>query len=154
MRPLADPLTPPSLGAGLEFLRLLWAVDHALHSRSRRMAEERGITGPQRLVLRFVGRFPGIPPGDLARLLHLHPSTLTGILQRLEEHGWIARRPDPRDRRRALIGLTRSGRELDRDGGGTLEEAVVRALAAAPAQDVEGARRVLESLARELAGEG
>jgi DNA-binding MarR family transcriptional regulator len=141
---------PPALGAGLDFLRLLWAIDHALNSRSKRMAEARGITEPQRLVLRIVGRFPGIPPGDLARLLHLHPSTMTGILQRLEDRGWIARRQDPRDRRRVLIGLTRGGRLLDLKSPDDVEADVERVLAGASPREIAALRRILAQLAEEL----
>ena len=68
-------------------MRLLWAVDHGLQRRSKRMAATLGVTGPQRLVIRIVGRFPGISAGRLASILHLHPSTLTGILRRLERGG-------------------------------------------------------------------
>src|SRR5438132_8459125 len=39
-----------------------------------------------RLVMRIVGRFPGIAAGRVAQILHVHPSTLTGILKRSEEH--------------------------------------------------------------------
>src|SRR5258708_17032792 len=74
----------PALGAVLDFMRLLWAVDHALQSSSKRMEATYGITGPQRLVVRIVGRFPGIAAGRAAEVLHVHPSTLTGILKRLE----------------------------------------------------------------------
>ena len=45
----------PSLGPTLDFLRLLWELDHALQRRSKRMARALGLTGPQRLVLRIVG---------------------------------------------------------------------------------------------------
>ena len=92
-----------ALGEVLDFMRLLWALDHALQKRSKQMQAELGITGPQRLVIRIVGRFPGIPAGQLAGILHLHPSTLTGILARLEHRGLITRRSDPRDRRRTLL---------------------------------------------------
>ena len=74
----------PPLGEQLEFMRLLWAIDHGLQTRSKRMAAALGVTGPQRLVIRIVGRFPGVSAGQLARILHLDPSTLTGILRRLE----------------------------------------------------------------------
>lgn len=150
MKQLRAAVEPPALGAGLDFLRLVWAIDHALNSRSKRMAGARGITEPQRLVLRIVGRFPGIPPGDLARLLHLHPSTLTGILRRLEERRWIARRADPRDRRRALVGLTRRGQQLDRETPDDVEADVERVLAHSSPRDVEALRRVLTRLAEEL----
>ena len=43
----------PALGEELDFMRLLWAVDHGLQQRSKRMAAEIGLTGPQRLVIRI-----------------------------------------------------------------------------------------------------
>jgi DNA-binding MarR family transcriptional regulator len=145
----SDP-APPALGPVLGFLRVLWQVDHALERRSKRMARELGLTGPQRLVLRLVGRFPGLPAGELAALLHVHPSTLTGILARLERRGWLARRADPRDRRRALFGLTARGRDLDLESPVTIEAALVRVLEEVPAEHVEAARSVLQALAAEL----
>ena len=149
MRPAVEPALPP-LGPVLGFLRLLWQVDHALQRRSKRMAKELGLTGPQRLVLHIVGRFPGIPAGELAALLHLHPSTLTGILARLERGGWVRRRADPHDRRRALFGLTERGRVLDSDDALTIEAAVLRVLARLPKEEVAVARAVLNELAVEL----
>ena len=44
-----------------------------------------------------------ISPSALARLAGLHPATLTGILDRLEKGGWIARDRDPADRRSILV---------------------------------------------------
>src|SRR5437763_8875474 len=116
----------PPLGAVLDFMRLLWAVDHSLQSASKRMESIFGITGPQRLVVRIVGRFPGIAAGRVAEILHVHPSTLTGILRRLETRGVLQRRIDPRDGRRALFGLTAKGRKLDTVKTGTVEQAVGR----------------------------
>ena len=69
-----------SLGDVLEFMRTLWALDHGLQLRSKRMERHLGITGPQRLVLRIVGRFPGISAGEVASIMEVHPSTLTGVL--------------------------------------------------------------------------
>lgn len=42
-------------------------------------------------------------PGELARRAGLHPATVTGILDRLERGGWIARDRDPGDRRAVLV---------------------------------------------------
>jgi DNA-binding MarR family transcriptional regulator len=63
------------------------------------MEAAHGVTGPQRLVLRMVGRFPGIAAGRLSEILHVHPSTLTGILKRLEARELLQRKADPRDAR-------------------------------------------------------
>ena len=138
-----------ALGDVLEFMRLLWAVDHGLQRRSKRMDSEHGVTGPQRLVVRIVGRFPGIGAKRVAEILHVHPSTLTGILQRLERRGLVARKSDPRDARRALFGLTAKGRKVNQLRSGTVEQSIQRVLARAPG-DVAAAQRMLAQLAREL----
>lgn len=117
------------LGPALEFLRRLWRLDHALARRSRRMELELGVTAPQRLVLRCIGKYPGLTAGQLARLLHLDPGTVSAALRRLEARRLLVRRRDPRDRRRVVIGLTRAGRALDVSAPGTIEHAVERLLA-------------------------
>src|SRR5512144_111568 len=116
------------LGSVLDFMRALWALDHALESASKRMEATFQVTAPQRLVIRIVGRFPAISAGEVSEILHLHPSTLTGILRRLEERDLVVRRADPGDARRALLELTASGREVDELRTGTAEAAVRRAL--------------------------
>jgi DNA-binding MarR family transcriptional regulator len=145
---LEDDKGPP-LGAVLDFMRLLWAVDHALQSASKRMEAAYGVTGPQRLVVRIVGRFPGIAAGRVAEILHVHPSTLTGILKRLELRGILQRRSDPRDARRALFALTNKGRRLDTLRTGVVEQAVRRVLGKDPGK-VLAAQEILAMLSEEL----
>jgi len=139
------------LGQVLEFMQALWAVDHQLQSSSKRQEAATGVTGPQRLVIRIVGRFPGIAAGKVSDILRLHPSTLTGVLQRLESHGLLERRPDPADGRRALLTLTAKGRVVDATRGGTVEAGVRRALGRLSPRAVASAREVLVRLASELA---
>jgi DNA-binding MarR family transcriptional regulator len=91
-------------------MRLLWSVDHALQRTSKRMDRSLGVTGPQRLVIRVVGSHPGLSAGDVARILRIHPSTLTGILKRLEQRKIIRRVADPADGRRAFLHLNGLGR--------------------------------------------
>lgn len=141
------------LGRPVEFLRLLWAVAHSLQSMSKRMERDLGVTGPQRLVIRIVGRMSGISAGELAGILHIHPSTLTGILTRLVERGQLARRPDPADRRRTVLSLTPRGRSVDRLKAGTVEAGVRRTLAASTREELEAAVRVLRRLGEDIAAE-
>lgn len=138
------------LGPVLDFMRALWALDHALQSASKRMEKALGVTAPQRLVVRIVGRFPGISAGEVSEILHLHPSTLTGILKRLARRGLVARRADPADARRALLELTAKGREVDRMRAGTAEAAVRAALGRLPPGSTRAARTAAEALAYEL----
>lgn len=140
----------PPLGDVLEFMRVIWQLDHALQRMSKRMEVELGVTGPQRLVMRIVGRFPGMPAGQLAALLHLHPSTLTGILKRLERQGLLRRRADPGDGRRSLFGLTSKGRVFDVATEGTVESSIARALERTPAHKLAATRALLETIAEQL----
>ncbi|MEV8441936.1 MarR family transcriptional regulator [Actinosynnema sp. NPDC051121] len=55
--------------------------------------------------LELVQRHGPMTPGELARLAGVHPATLTGILDRLQRAGWIARErdPDAADRRAVTV---------------------------------------------------
>jgi DNA-binding MarR family transcriptional regulator len=150
--PQDDKPKGPPLGEVLEFMRLLWAVDHGLQSTSKRMESTLGMTGPQRLVLRLVGRFPGITAGTLAQILHVHPSTLTGVLKRLEKRGLLERRSDPLDGRKALFALTEAGKALDIPSTGTVESAVQRVLSRMSRTRILCTQDVLTALAEELGG--
>ncbi len=116
------------IGDTLLFMHQLWELNHAMQVRSKRMARTLGVTSPQRLVIRLVGQNPNITARDLATTLGIHPSTLTGVLARLEKMKMIARAIDPEDRRRARFALTEAGKQIDRTKKGTVEEAVRRAL--------------------------
>ncbi len=138
------------LGGTLDFMRLLWAVDHGLQRRSKRMESEIGVTGMQRTVIRLIGRFPDVAAGRLAELLHVHPSTLTGVLKRLGDRAFIERERDPADARRARFRLTRQGDRIDATQAGTVEAAVRRALSRVGRADLDAARAVLSVIADEL----
>ena len=146
-------LETAKLGPVLEFMRLLWALDHGLQSGSKRMDSELGVTGPQRLVVRLLGRFPNASAGTLAQLLHIHPSTLTGVLKRLVDRGVVIRRSDPKDARRALFELTPRGREIDQTRAGTVESTVRKALSQLDESKIESTREVLRALADALENE-
>jgi DNA-binding MarR family transcriptional regulator len=138
--------------AVLDFMQALWALDHGLQSKSKQMETELDVTGPQRLVIRVIGRAPDITAGRIADMLRLHPSTVTGILQRLESRGRIERRSDPADRRRAMFRLTPSGRVIDGLREGTVEHVVTEVLGGADPATVDAARALLVRLAERLEG--
>src|SRR5215207_7757872 len=50
-----------------------------------------------------IARHGPLSPSALARRAGLHPATVTGILDRLERGGWVARERDPSDRRAVLV---------------------------------------------------
>lgn len=135
----------------LDFMRLLWSVEHGLQSTSKRMEATLGITGPQRLVLRIVTARPGLSAGELARIVHLHPSTITGILQRLIRKGLLRRERDRRDTRRIRLHSQTAAKGYVMASASTVESAVTRALAHIPRHRVHHAREVLAAIAKALA---
>jgi DNA-binding MarR family transcriptional regulator len=141
----ARPLDPT-----LDFMRLLWSIEHHLQSASKLMASRLGITGPQRLVLKVVAEYPGISAKEVADVVRLHPSTITGILQRLISKGLLLRARDPVDTRRVRLRVEPSARRYTRRASGTVEEAVERALKRMPAASVDAARDVLVAIITSL----
>jgi DNA-binding MarR family transcriptional regulator len=57
--------------------------------------------------LELINRHGPLNPSALARHAGLHPATMTGILDRLERGGWVARERDPDDRRAVLVRVRR-----------------------------------------------
>jgi len=139
-----------SEGPVLDFLRRLWALDHALHKASKRMERTLGLTGPQRLVLRVVAQMPGASAGELAAVLHVHKSTLTGIVQRLERRRSLRRLADARDARRARFRVTVAGRGLARPRAGTIEATISRLLAQTSRAQIDACAGVLGAAAAAL----
>jgi len=148
------PIADQDLGPALEFMRTLWGLAHGLETKSKSMLSSVGVTGPQRLALRVLGRFPGATPSDLAELLALHRSTVTGIVQRLEERGLVRRVQNSSDGRSVQLHLTAAGKRVDRPRKDTVEHSVERVLSRRSNRDVEAARTLLRELAEDLRDAG
>jgi DNA-binding MarR family transcriptional regulator len=134
----------------LEFLRRLWSLDNALDSGSKRMIRELGISGPQRVVLRLVTEAGEIGPTEIADQMMHHPATVSSLLKRLEDGGYIERRESAIDRRRTVVVATERGRELGSRTEGTIEARVASFLAGQDPADIDRCMRVLSALVKEL----
>jgi DNA-binding MarR family transcriptional regulator len=155
MKTAADPAARDiALDDVLRFMRLIWAIDHQLERVSKRMEDRIGLTIPQRLSLLLIGGNPGILASELARVLHLHRGTLSGILGRLDAAGYITRTVDARDARRAELRLTPAGQAVNRRKAGTFEGAVRLVLETTGTADRAAAETVLTRLADVLEAVG
>jgi len=65
-----------------------------------------GLTRSQWRVLGILRRRPDIRQTQLAEMMEVEPITLTRLLDRMEQAGWLERVPDPADRRANLLRLT------------------------------------------------
>jgi len=71
-----------------------------------------GLSRSQCRVLGYLARHEGIHQAGLADLLEIKPMTLVRQIDRMEEEGWIERRPDPGDRRARRLVLTEKARPI------------------------------------------
>ncbi len=113
-----------------------------------------GLTRAQCRTLSYLARNEGINQAGLADLLEIRPMTLVRQVDRMEESGWIERRPDPADRRARRLFLTDKARPvLDRIwdvATATQEEAFVRLSADDVDRLIALLRRVHGTLAERL----
>lgn len=138
------------LEPALDFLQHLWELNHAMERTSEQMERALGVTAQQRLLIRCLGKYPGVTGSQLALLLHLDRGTVSTSLQRLERKGLISKRRDPRDGRRVALGLTPKGRELDQPAPGTVEHAVTQLLAQLGRGQIDSVKGVLRQLSADL----
>jgi MarR family transcriptional regulator, transcriptional regulator for hemolysin len=83
-----------------------------LRRRFDQRARHLGLTRAQWQVLAHLHRNEGINQIGLADLLDVEAITLCRTIDRMEEGGWVERRPDPKDRRARLLFLTDRARPL------------------------------------------
>ena len=65
-----------------------------------------GLTRAQTQLLAYLLYHEGINQARLADLLEIEPISLARLLDRMEQAGWVERRPDPKDRRAWLLYTT------------------------------------------------
>jgi len=91
---------------------VLYETARLLSKRFDQLAREIGLTRAQCQVLSRLALNEGINQSGLAELLELEPISLARCLDRMEQSGWVERRPDPDDRRARLLYMTEKARPL------------------------------------------
>ena len=97
-----------------ETMQSLRRIVKAIHDYSKDVAAEFGITGPQLWAIKTIAQEGSLPLGELSRRMYLHPSTICGVIDRLEDKGYVARLRDidTGDRRVIKVELTLKGKRL------------------------------------------
>jgi DNA-binding MarR family transcriptional regulator len=81
-------------------------------SRRLRKHDLAGLTPSQLSTLSSVGACGPVRLGDLAATERIAPSTLTRLVNVLEDRGYLVRQPAPDDARAFLVTLTDGGRDV------------------------------------------
>ena len=71
-----------------------------------------GLTAVQARLLLALGKFPESNQAFYAARIEVEPITLTRLADRMEEAGWIERKPDPEDRRARILTLTDKAEDI------------------------------------------
>ena len=96
----------------MNFLFALGEVQRLMRAYADKEASRYGITRAQWAVLAKLERSEGMKQTELAEQLEMQPITLTRLVDKLCDSGWIERRGDETDRRVNRLYLLKAGRQL------------------------------------------
>ncbi|HWT71220.1 MAG TPA: MarR family transcriptional regulator [Oxalicibacterium sp.] len=88
--------------------RIAQCVEH----HSKRLAVTHNITSPQLVALLAIAQLGPSTLKSIGRAIQLSPSTVVGIVDRLEEKGLVYRQRDTRDRRNVFVAVTAAGQTM------------------------------------------
>jgi DNA-binding MarR family transcriptional regulator len=96
----------------MNFLFTLGELQRLVRAYADKEAARFGITRAQWAVLAKVERSEGMKQSELAEQMEMQPITLTRLVDKLCDNGWIERRGDETDRRVNRLYLRKTGRQL------------------------------------------
>lgn len=97
-------------------------------------------------VLLALWQEDGLKVLELSRRAGLEPSTMTGLLDRMERDGLLSRTPDPDDRRAQRICLTPEGLAAREPIMKAVDETLAKLLAGIDEQELENLKRLLRKI--------
>lgn len=105
-RTVPKPAPAPELLLDNQLCFAIYAAAHSFAQAYRPFLDPVGLTYPQYLVLLELWERDNQTVRELGEPLFLDSGTLTPMLRRMEEAGWVRRRPDPEDGRAVRVTLT------------------------------------------------
>lgn len=123
-------------------LQILKAIDDF----SKYMQAQHQLSGPQLWALWEVREAPNMTMSDLASRMFLHPSTVSGIVDRLVRRQLMTRVEDPQDRRAFRLNLTDEGEDLLRRTPKPVRRRLIDALRETPDDVLISLQSVLEDM--------
>ena len=136
-----------------DILRSLRRITRAIDLHSRKLVNTYGLTGPQLVCLRTVGKEGSITPSKLAKEVALSQPTVTGIIDRLAARQLVARERSSADRRVVTVSITEAGRALIASAPSPLQERFAQRLGALSAGEQNDIKDTLARIVRMMDGE-
>jgi DNA-binding MarR family transcriptional regulator len=104
-------------------------IIHATDKYSRKLRNDFKITIPQLVCLNCIAEHSPISASEISKQIHVSKSTLVGIIDRLEEKGFITRVRNSKDRRLVFIEITRDGKAMIKKAPSLLQDKLTEKLA-------------------------
>ncbi|OZI25037.1 MarR family winged helix-turn-helix transcriptional regulator [Bordetella genomosp. 7] len=145
---------PPQQHYDLRILRALRRITRSIALHSRQLAAVSHITAPQLMCLRTVIANGPLTATAISREIHVSPSTVVGILDRLEDKGLVRRERGREDRRIVFVTATDAGRELADKAPSPLQKHLADALNALPELEQATITLALERIVALMEQEG
>ena len=123
--------------------RIAQCVEH----HSKRLAVTHNITSPQLVALLAIAELGPSTLRSIGRAIQLSPSTVVGIVDRLEEKGLVLRERDTRDRRNVFVAVTEAGQQVLANAPSALPNGFDSLLGALPETDRQALIVTLEQFA-------
>jgi MarR family transcriptional regulator, organic hydroperoxide resistance regulator len=111
-----------------EIMQSLRQIFRAIQDYSQEVSKEFGITGPQLWALKIIFADGGLSLGELTQKMYLHPSTVSGVVDRLEKKGYVSRDRGREDRRVVTVRLTPEGKKLIKKAPNPIQGKMVHGL--------------------------
>lgn len=134
------------------FALMLHEVSRLVRSRIEARVGRHGLSEAQLRLLMRLWKEEGATQARLAESLEVEPISISRLLDRMEQGGWIERRQDARDRRVRKIFTTEKTRDIRGAVKDTAAQVVEEALAGVPAETRDIIYNGLETMARNLGG--
>jgi DNA-binding MarR family transcriptional regulator len=144
----------PRTSYDLRVLQSLRRIIRAVDLHSRKLSMQYNITGPQLACLLAVNEHGPLTVSSLAREIHLSPSTIVGIIDRLEQKALVLRRRSSQDRRVINIEITSKGMELVSSAPSPLQDTLAKALQGLPEIEQISIVSSLEKIVKLMEAEG
>ncbi|MEQ8160238.1 MAG: MarR family transcriptional regulator [Smithellaceae bacterium] len=119
-----------------------------LHEQSKQVEKNTGLTSPQLWAIKIINENKSINLSELAHRIYLHPTTVVGIVDRLEKHDLVRRTRSRSDRRMISIELTEKGESLVKDSPEVAQGLLAAGLEELPPNQLEEIDRSMKSLVK------
>jgi MarR family transcriptional regulator, transcriptional regulator for hemolysin len=136
----------PRGSVDMNFLFTLGELQRLVRAYADKQAARYGITRAQWAVLAKVERTEGLKQSELAEQMEMQPITLTRLIDRLCDNGWIERRSDDTDRRVNRLYLRKAARPLLGKLSGLRSELTAAALDGISPSDAQRLLTQLETI--------